>query len=130
MLVDGFPSYDYSSADFLPVDDISIAIAVLIGVRSRANRTVLFSTKEQFAEDVSKFERFLDEAVSALEELRFQGIKNKQISGGSNLCSGEDFPSNERSIAVALLNNAKIRAELSISNAWGSLCLTQDSKKQ
>lgn len=127
MLVDGYPAYDYSSDDILPVDEISTTLAILLGVRSRANRTVLFRTKEQFTQDVSRFETLIDEAVRAFEELRFQVIhliiRKELFHGGSDFHSSEDPPSNERSIAIALLTNAKIRAELSISNPWGQSML-------
>jgi hypothetical protein len=127
MLVDGYPAYDYSSADILPVDEISIAIAILLGAKSRANRTILFFNKAQFAKDVSNFESFIDEAIRAFEELRFQVIRNKQVCG---LYSQEDLlPLDERLIAIALLNNAKIRAELSITNLWGQSMLDEGQQQ-
>lgn len=129
MLVDGFPSYDYSSEDILPVDELSIAIAILLGVKNRANRTVLFSTKVQFAKDVSEFETLLDVAVRAFEELRFQVIRQKKVWGGSDISSQKDLPLDERTIAIALLNNAKIRAELSIANPWGQSMLDAGQQK-
>lgn len=133
MLVDGYPSYDYSSEDMLPVDEMSVTIAILLGVRDRANRTILFSTQVQFEKDVSKFQTLLDEAVRFLEELRFQVIQQiiqkKLFGGGSDIYSREDSPLDERSITIALLNNAKIRAELSIANPWGQSMLDEGQQE-
>lgn len=133
MLVDGFPAYEYTSEDILPVDEMSVTIAILLGVRDRANRTVLFSTKAQFAKDVSKFQASLDEAVRSLEELRFQIIQQiiqkTLFRGSSNIDSREDLPLDDRSITIALLNNAKIRAELSIANPWGQSMLDKGQQE-
>lgn len=125
MLVDGFPYYDWSSADMLSVDDISIAIIILDGLRSRFARIIPWvSNQSQFKQDVSSFETYLETAIRAFEELRVSAIRNKQISGGWDVHpGGEDFPTDELSIAIAILNNAKIRAQLSISNPWGQSLL-------
>lgn len=118
-------SYNCSSDDILPVDDISVAIAILNGLRSQSTRVIPWVTnRTRFTQDVSKFEISLDEAIGAFEELRFQIVKKGLRSGGSsNIDSQEDPPADEISIAIALLNNAKIRAELSITNPWGQSLL-------
>lgn len=130
MLVDGFPSYDYSSEDILPVDEMSIAIAILNGLRSQSTRVIPWVTdRNRFTQDVSKFEQSLDEAIRAFEELRFQVIRQNKVRGGNGIHSQETLPLDERSIAIALLNNTKIRAELSIANPWGQSMLDSDRQE-
>ncbi len=124
MLVDGYPAYDYSSEDILSVDEMSVTISILNGLRSQSKRVIPWVTdRSRFTQDVSKFEEALDEAVRSLEELRFQVMRQKKVMGGSDICSREDPPSDELLIGIALLNNAKIRAELSIANPWGQSML-------
>jgi len=130
MLVDDVPYYEYSSADILPVDDISIAIVLLHGLKGRSARIVPRSKNQnEFNADLSRFETLLDTAIRALEELRFLVIKNKQISGGGDLYSREELPTDELSIAIAILNNTKIRAELSITHPFGGSTLDAEQQK-
>lgn len=130
MLVGGYPSYDYSSDDILPVDEISITLAILNGLRSQSTRVIRWVTdRSRFTQDVSKFEESLDEAIRAFEELRFQVIRQKLTWGSSDIYSRELPPLDELSIAIALLNNAKIRVELSIANPWGQSMLNASQQE-